>query len=124
MRMRKFLAAGMALAILAATASQPIWADDGEDARRYGAREALTPELEDYRGGGCWTPGPVGMFLIIITLPVTLPILGIYLLGVGISDCVESVRPPDSTPPPTEPVPPPEAPAKKKECHPASRPIL
>ena len=74
----------LAAAVFAFALPPQTWAD-GErattsEASEYAAREARTPGLEQFRGGCGGPDGPM-LVLLIVTLPISLPLFGLYKLG-------------------------------------------
>ncbi len=105
---------GLASAILLHTLPAPAQAD-GEranraDAERYAQRESETPRLGEFKGGGCWDPGP----WILLLIPLALVVLPFFLLYKGGEALVElfAPAPPPSTPYKPKPKPPAPAPAR------------
>ena len=78
MTKRKVVAIGLALATITFVLPPEARANDEEDARFYGALEARNPELGEFQGG-CG-PNLSIIVIIILTLPISAPFAGIYLL--------------------------------------------
>jgi hypothetical protein len=96
----------MAAAIFACALPPEIWArgERGTPAERlaYAEREAAAQGLENFRAG---CPGPDGPLLVILilTLPITLPIFGLYKLGEWTAQGVKSLFHGKPIPAPTAP---------------------
>ena len=73
----KLLAIGLASAILLHSLPAPVQAQDA--VQRYAQREAETPRLGDFKGGGCWDPGA----WIILIIPLAVAFAPFYLLYKG-----------------------------------------
>ena len=105
---------GLASAILLHTLPAPAQAD-GErapraDAARYAQRELESPRLAEFKGGGCWDPGP----WILLLIPLALVCLPFFLLYKGGEFVVELFAPPPPPSTPFRPKPKPPAPAPER----------
>ncbi len=104
---------GLASAILLHTLPPPLRAD-GEratpaEAGRYAQRESETPRLGEFKGGGCWDPGP----WILLLIPLALVVLPFFLLYKGGEALHDLFCPPAPSVPYTpKPKPPAPAPAR------------
>lgn len=109
--MKKACLVALAGAIFACGLPGETWAQ-GErgtvsEAEKYAARESAASGLQEFRGG---CPGPDGPMIVVLvlTLPIWLPIFGLYKLGEvtvkGIGSLFETKPAPKDHPPvPTEP---------------------
>lgn len=104
---------GLASAILLHTLPAPARADEERPARadagRYAQREAEAPRLAEFKGGGCWDPGP----WILLLIPLALVALPFFLLYKGGEALIDLFTPtPPSKPYSPKPKPPAPAPAR------------
>ncbi|HXX93089.1 MAG TPA: hypothetical protein VEN81_05615 [Planctomycetota bacterium] len=96
----------LALAVFAFALPPETWAQEavsaGPERGPYARREAQAPGLEEFRGGCPGPDGPV-LVLLILTLPVTLPIYGLFKLGEVTVHGVRSLLGGNPHPPPSVP---------------------
>ena len=106
--MKKAGLVALAAAIFACALPPETWADGERGTKSeeadYARREAATPGLAEFRGG-CGGPDGAMLVILILTLPITLPIFGLWKLGEwGVSLLTPPPAPKKDHPPtPTEP---------------------